>query len=81
MTVLLMPVFAWMGYSISAPASMQSVYPQVVVAVTMEMPAMWTLIAQLLDLFVLILVSVALMGTQVLLALLLMTALSMLGFA
>jgi hypothetical protein len=60
---------------------MQSVYPQVVVAVTMEIPAMWTLIVQLPDLFVWILVSVALMGTQVLLALPLMIAPLMLDFA
>jgi hypothetical protein len=60
---------------------MQSVYPQVVVVATMEMPAMWTLIVQLPDLSALMLVSVVLMETQELLALQPMTALSMLGFA
>jgi hypothetical protein len=51
------------------------------VVATMVMPATWTPIVQLLDPFALILVSVALMGTQELLALQPMTALSMLACA
>jgi hypothetical protein len=61
---------------------MQCVSLQVVAVVaTMAMPATWTLIVQLPDLSALILVSAALIRTQVPLVLPLMTVLSMLGFA